>query len=138
MNRVMWFDIPASDINASAEFYARVFGWNVLPKHEKDSGDELSFRVAQTEASDLPHLPGKPGSINGGIVTRMIGISHPTILVEVEDIAEKLAEIVAAGGKPVADKKALPLADGYFAYVEDPDGNVIGLWEWMADPAAEA
>lgn len=135
MNRVMWFDIPVSDIDVGALFYSKVFGWNVLPKHDEDNDDALSFRIAQTDTSGLPHLPDKPGSINGGIVTRKIGISQPTILIEVEDIENKLTEIVAVGGKKITDKKALPLAYGYFAYAEDPDGNVIGLWEAMSDTA---
>jgi uncharacterized protein len=66
-------------------------------------------------------------------VTRSIGITQPTILIEVDDIAQKIEQVVAAGGRKVTDKKALPLAYGHFAYVQDPEGNVIGLWEWMSD-----
>lgn len=138
MNRVVWFDIPVSKVDEGSEFYSKVFGWSVLPRHEQDAGDELSFRVAQTAPSATPDRPDGPGAINGGIVTRAIGISQPTILVEVEDIATKLAEIVMAGGKLVTSKRALPLAHGHFAYAEDPDGNVIGLWEWAEQPASEA
>jgi predicted enzyme related to lactoylglutathione lyase len=45
MNRVMWFDIPFSDVNKGAEFYSKLFGWDVLPIDEKDGNDDLSFRV---------------------------------------------------------------------------------------------
>jgi uncharacterized protein len=138
MNRVVWFDIPVSHVDAGSDFYKKVFGWNVLPRDANDAGDELSFRVAQTAPSLTPDRPDKPGAINGGIVTRAIGISQPTILVEVEDINAKLTEIVMAGGKRVTSKRALPLAYGHFAYAEDPDGNVIGLWEWAEEPASEA
>lgn len=133
MNRVMWFDIPVSDVNKGAAFYSDVFGWNVLPLDDMDAQDDLSFRIAQTDTSDAPDRPNRPGAINGGIVTRSIGIMQPTILIEVDDIAQKIEEVMAAGGSKVTDKKALPLAYGHFAYVRDPEGNVIGLWEWMSD-----
>lgn len=131
MNQVMWFDIPARDLDASTDFYGKVFGWHVLARDENDSGNALSFRLAQTSPSTLPHQPDRPGAINGGIVTRDIGISQPTILIEVENLEEKLATLVAAGGQAMTARKALPLAGGYFAYAQDPDGNVIGLWEPM-------
>jgi predicted enzyme related to lactoylglutathione lyase len=135
MNRVVWFDIPVKNVDVGSDFYRKVFGWNVLPRDPSDTGDELSFRAAQTAPSTTPDRPDSPGAINGGIVTGTIGISHPTILLEVEDIAAKLDEIVIAGGKIVTNRRALPLAYGYFAYCEDPDGNVIGLWEWEDEPA---
>lgn len=64
-------------------------------------------------------------------MTRDIGIKQPTILIEVENIEEKIMKIVAAGGKVVKTKVHLPLAFGHFAYVTDSDGNVLGLWEWQ-------
>lgn len=76
MNRVTWFDIPASDINASAEFYTRVFGRNVLPKHEKDSGDELSFRVAQTDANGWQALMPRPDVVQDALFTCCIMRRH--------------------------------------------------------------
>lgn len=131
MNKVMWFDIPVRDLDAGAGFYQQVFGWEVRPRHPDDDGGALSFRVAST-ADTLPDgTPNTPGAINGGIVTRDIGIRQPTILVEVDDLEAALERIVDAGGCIVAQPRALPLAGGRFAYFEDPDGNISGLWQWL-------
>jgi predicted enzyme related to lactoylglutathione lyase len=131
MNKVMWFDIPANNIDASAVFYQNVFGWTVIDRHPDDNADALSFRIAQTAESDGP-MSKVSGAINGGLVTRDIGITQPTILIEVPNIDLKVKEVEAAGGFSVAAKRELPLAGGSFAYVQDLDGNVIGLWEWTA------
>lgn len=133
MDKVMWFDIPVRDLDAGAAFYQQVFGWDVRPRDPADEGGVLSFRVAHT-ADTLPDgTPHTVGAINGGIVTRDIGIRQPAVLVEVQDIERALARIVDAGGRIVTQARALPLAGGRFAYFEDPDGNVSGLWQWAAD-----
>ena len=36
--------------------------------------------------------------------------------------------IEAAGGKVVTPKVEM-MGMGYYAYIADPDGNVVGLWE---------
>lgn len=130
-NKVMWFDIPTDNIDKSAEFYGTIFGWDIQPKHKEDLSDSLSFRIALTSETGEKYAPVNPGAINGGLVTREIGITQPTILIEVENIEEKIKEILAAGGKVLKTKVHLPLAFGYFAYVTDPIGNVLGLWEWQ-------
>lgn len=129
MNRVMWFDIPSDDIDGAARFYGELFGWNVLPRDPQDAHSALGFRPAVTSASNDQLEPEVPGAINGGLVTRDIGITQPTILIEVDDILAKIEAVKAAGGSLVREKTHLPLAGGYFAYVTDPEGNVIGLWE---------
>lgn len=130
MNKVFWFDIPTNDIDQSAGFYNKLFGWDVQPRHPDDEKDALSFRMAFTSETDERYTPKTPGSVNGGVVTRDIGITQPTILIEVENVDEKIKEVLAAGGKIVREKVHLPLATGYFAYVTDPEGNIFGLWEW--------
>jgi predicted enzyme related to lactoylglutathione lyase len=130
MNKVMWFDIPANDLEASAKFYKKIFGWNILPADKREAKTALHFQAAITSPSSQETLtPNDAGAINGGIVTRNIGITQPTILIQVESIEEKIKKIQDAGGKLIKEKTHLPLAGGYFAYVTDPDENVIGLWE---------
>ncbi|GGN30309.1 hypothetical protein GCM10011609_88030 [Lentzea pudingi] len=130
MDKVFWFDVPVRDIDEASEFYHEVFGWEVRPKHSRDGDDALSFRMAFTAQTDDKNTPLKPGAINGGVVTRNIGITQPTILVEVDDVDEKIEKLLQAGGSMVTEKVSLPLANGNFAYAKDPDGNVLGLWEW--------
>ncbi|MGP3974223.1 VOC family protein [Streptomyces sp. 8N114] len=130
MNKVFWFDVPVHDIDRASDWYYEVFGWDIQPRHPKDGNDALSFRMAFTGETGDNWTPLRPGSVNGGVVTRDIGITQPTILIEVDSIDDKLKQLVNAGGGIVAEKVHLPLAAGYFAYVTDPDGNVLGLYEW--------
>jgi len=136
MDKVMWFDIPVHDLDAGARFYGQVFGWDVLPRDPSDPGSALSFRMARTGPSADDGMPASAGAIHGGIVTRDIGITQPAVLIEVDDLDRALERVREAGGRQVTPPRALPLAGGAFAYFEDPDGNVSGLWQWSADPAA--
>ena len=43
-----------------------------------------------------------------------------------DDIAAHLAKAEALGGKVVVPKVDLP--NGSFAWLGDPDGNIVGLW----------
>jgi predicted enzyme related to lactoylglutathione lyase len=45
----------------------------------------------------------------------------------VEDIGEHLAKAESLGGKVVVPKVNIP-GYGSFAWLSDPDSNVIGLW----------
>jgi predicted enzyme related to lactoylglutathione lyase len=131
MDKVMWFDIPLRDLDAGARFYQHVFGWEVGPRLPEEGGGALAFRVASTGPSGPDGLPSAAGSINGGLVSRDIGIRQPALLVEVQDLEATLARIVDAGGVQVTAPRTLAPAGGRFAYFEDPDGNVSGLWQWL-------
>ena len=52
----------------------------------------------------------------------------PVLVIDVESIDDKLAEIEKAGGS-VASPKAPVGEMGFAAYFTDPEGNVVGLWE---------
>lgn len=129
MNKVMWFDIPSDNIERSAEFYETLFGWKLLPRQTEEAKPSLDFRPALTIESDNELQPVQAGGINGGIVTRQLGITQPAFLVEVDDIEAKLVAIEQKGGSIITNKTHLKLAGGYFAYFHDPEGNVVGLWE---------
>jgi uncharacterized protein len=131
MDKVMWFDIPVRDLDEGARFYGAVFGWDVQPRAGSDGDAALDFRVACTAATAPDGTPAVAGAINGGIVSRDIGIRQPAMLVEVADIDAALARVVAEGGCVVTRPRDLAPAGGRFAYFEDPDGNVSGLWEWL-------
>ncbi len=132
MGKVMWFDIPVRDLEAAKGFYQHVFGWEIGPR-QSDTEDALAFRVAHTAPTTPEGTPVVAGAINGGLVTREIGIRQPTVLVEVDNLESALARISAAGGLQVSAPRTLAAAGGRFAYFEDPDGNISGLWEWLPD-----
>lgn len=113
-------EIPTSSPKNARKFYGNVFGW--------------SFR----EIPELNYVlfTAGDGSIGGGLwdpppgVPRMI-----TNYVSVDDLDEMVEKVKSQGGKLVHPKSQVPGA-GCFALVADPDGNVFGLWQNAATPAA--
>lgn len=70
-------------------------------------------------------LPYLPSEINRP------GIAH--LAFEVDDVAATMAEIISAGGKAVGElvRAAYPnQIEAVFAYVRDPEGNIIELQSW--------
>jgi predicted enzyme related to lactoylglutathione lyase len=52
----------------------------------------------------------------------------PVVVVDVESIDATLARVTELGGSTVLGKQ--PVGEmGSTAYVRDPEGNVVGLWE---------
>ncbi|MBJ7453168.1 MAG: VOC family protein, partial [Blastococcus sp.] len=73
--------------------------------------------------------PTESGFINGGMLGReMAATRHPVLVVDVPSIDAMLARIPELGGSVVAGKTAVGEM-GFAAYVSDPEGNVVGLWE---------
>ncbi|MDO8649273.1 MAG: hypothetical protein Q7R81_05840 [Candidatus Peregrinibacteria bacterium] len=73
-------------------------------------------------------MPLKPGAINGGIMKRTEVAKAPIFAINVSSIDDKVKEVEKAGGKVVMPKMDM-MGMGFYAYVTDPSGNVVGLWE---------
>ncbi len=106
-------DIPVTDLGRSREFYGGLFGW--------------SFQ-------EFPGFEGypmwrAPNQISGGgLAPRGEGFTAPRSYVEVDSIDEVLAKVVASGGRVTMPKGNID-ATSWWAAIEDPDGNEIGLYE---------
>jgi len=62
------------------------------------------------------------------LAREMAATRHPVVVVDVPSIDETLKRIPDLGGSVVAGKTAVGEM-GFAAYVSDPEGNVVGLWE---------
>ena len=52
----------------------------------------------------------------------------PVLTIDVDSIERRLDKVEASGGKTVEGKQ--PVGDmGFTAYINDSEGNLIGLWE---------
>ena len=131
MNRVIHFEIHASDPEKSAEFYKSVFGWEI----RKWDSPTMEYWVIMT-GPDIKEgeVAGKPG-INGGIVKRMgaspaagAAVSAFVCTIGVSSVDEYLKKIEAAGGKIALPKMAIP-GLAWLAYGIDIDGNIFGIFE---------
>ena len=120
MDPVVHFELPADDRERANQFYTSVFGWEIDPIPV--NGD--TYLTATTSPIDDEHMHEAAGAI----IERAGEIVAPIITIEVDSIDERIPRIEDAGGDSVAPKDKVP-GLGFYAYVRDPEGNVIGLWE---------
>jgi predicted enzyme related to lactoylglutathione lyase len=120
-NKVVLFEIPASDFKKAKEFYEKVFDWKI-----ELWGDEGA--MAYTTAVDKDQNPVEPGAINGGFYKRKSNSDHPSFGVQTDSIDETLQAIEKAGGKITTPKHAIG-EWGFMADFTDPEDNLITLWE---------
>ena len=115
MGRPNHFEIPVDDPDRAEQFYAKAFGWTF----NRFEGAPEYYGLANTGETN-------PG-INGALYQR--GTDTPVVLtMSVESVDESLAQIEALGGKVVHPKSAIP-AMGWYANVDDTEGNRIGIFQ---------
>jgi predicted enzyme related to lactoylglutathione lyase len=127
MDKVVHFEIPVDDSARAKAFYGSIFGWQL---DDVDMGGGNIYTGVCTVPIDENHMPTVPGAINGGMARRNDDLRSPTITINVSSIDEYGKRIEAAGGKLLKGKSEIPQM-GYYAYIADTEGNVIGLWEDM-------
>jgi uncharacterized glyoxalase superfamily protein PhnB len=113
--QLCYLQIPADDVEVSARFYERVFGWSVEPP---GAGFEAPGLIGQW-------ITDRPASPEAG----------PVGWITVPDVKDALADAVA-GGATLRDE---PTPDGprVLASFLDPAGNLVGIVQ-LGDHAAPA
>ena len=120
--RVVHFEIPYDDGERARRFYAEAFDWQL----QEMPGMEYTL-VASGPTGDTG--PSEPGFINGGMLAREESAAPgPVVVLDVPSIDAALATVERLGGSTVVPKRPVG-AMGFTAYVQDPEGNVVGLWE---------
>jgi uncharacterized protein len=110
-------DIPVSDTGAGARFYGGLFGWHIA-------------EAPGFEGYPMWQAPNKISG--GGLAPREEGFTQPRSYVEVDSIDESVAKVTELGGKILMEKS--PISEtSWWAIFEDPDGNVMGLYEGTTD-----
>ena len=108
--KLSYIQIPATDVEKTATFYADVFGWTL-----RGGKQHRSF----TDAS---------GELIGAFMPERAISREPGILpyIYVESVDGALERIAAHGG----EVDTPPYAEGALrvARFRDPSGNVIGIW----------
>jgi predicted enzyme related to lactoylglutathione lyase len=121
--RVVHFEIPYDDGDRARNFYKEMFDWQLMTM------PEMGGYTLVTSGPSGDQGPTEPGFINGGMLSReQAATSGPVVVVDVPSIDASLEKISGLGGAVVAPKTAVGDM-GFAAYVKDPEGNVIGLWE---------
>jgi hypothetical protein len=124
---VVHFEIPADEPERAIEFYKSLFGWNIQP-----FGDPPTYWLVSTVPTDETGMPARRG-VNGGLMKKMHPQQPFANYISVEDVEEYAQKAVELGGQVALPKQAVP-GMGWFSYVKDTEGNIIGLWE--NDPSA--
>lgn len=117
---VVHFEIPADDVERARTFYNKAFGWkvNAIPG--------MPYTIFHTTPTDPKGMVQTPGNINGGMLQRQAPIQNLVITIQVADVEASCKAIVKAGGKVVRPKAAVQ-GIGFSAYVQDTEGNTVGL-----------
>ncbi len=127
MDKVQHFEIPTDDIDRARTFYETSFGWKTAKWPMPDGSAYIGL---YTGPMDEKNMPKEPGFINGGMFKRggKFPVTGPTIAVVVDDIDTALEKVKAAGGSIKMEKMEMS-GMGWYAYVDDPEGNTIGVWQ---------
>ena len=129
MDPIVHFEIPVKNLDGARSFYGSCFGWKLQDWPMPDGS--VYVGVHTTPIDEKTRMPLKPGAINGGIMQSNDDVKNvrgAVIAVNVPSIDEKVKAVEAAGGKVVKPKVDM-MGMGFYAYIADPDGNVLGLWE---------
>ena len=116
------FEIHATDVPAACAFYGGLFGWTFAPMH---GGEDVDYCLIEG--------PGIGAGVTVGLMRRTGDTPEPgapirggTMTFEVGNCDASYAWALNNGGA-----EALPPADypgiGRCAYVEDGQGNVVGM-----------
>lgn len=110
--KICYIEMPATDVQRSAEFYEKVFGWQT--RKRGDGAIAFDDGVGQVSGTWVTGRP--PAEIPGLLIYIMVDSVETTI----EAITAHGGEVVQAIG---ADAPEIT------ARFRDPGGNVIGLYQ---------
>ena len=128
---VVHFEIPADQPERAVKFYQELFGWEI--QHYKGTaGGGIDYWMVRTVPTDAEGRPSRPG-VNGGIMGRMFPGQAPVNYISVPDVNEFVQKAERLGAKVLMPKMPVP-GMGWFAQLNDPEGNVLAIWEH--DPSA--
>ena len=110
--KICYIEMPATDIARSADFYTRVFGWQI--RRRGDGSTAFDDGVGQVSGT---WILGRPAASAPGLL----------VYIMVDSAAATVEAIVAHGGEIVQPIGAD--APEITARFRDPAGNVIGLYQ---------
>jgi predicted enzyme related to lactoylglutathione lyase len=112
--KICYLEIPTTDVETSANFYTKIFGWNVRLR-----GDGACAFDDTTGAVSGSWVLDRPPSSEPGILTYIM----------VDNIDTTLTEITKAGGQVVTPRTSIGSGSEACATFRDPAGNILGLYQ---------
>jgi len=111
--KVCYLEIPANRVEDSATFYSSIFGWEVRQRGDGNLAFDDAGSVSGTWVRESDRTPG----------------GRTRIYIMVDDIAQSLRHIEAAGGRVLTPRTEIASGAGAFAVFADPAGNEFGLYQ---------
>ena len=112
--QIVHVDIPAEDPGTASRFYADLFGWQVQPLP--------SMSYVRFES---------PNGVTGGFVEPGGTVDHRLgemlVYVASDDVDADLRRAEQLGARTLVPRTEIPRT-GWFAVLEDPAGNRLGLF----------
>src|SRR6266480_2840829 len=113
---IVWFEIPADNVERAKSFYSSLFGWKI----EKFPGPMEYWHIDTGGSDDSP---------DGGLMKRQQPQQQGiTSYINVPSVDQFAAKVQKLGGKICMPKTPVPQM-GYFAICQDPENNTFALWE---------
>lgn len=113
-----WIDTAQPDPDATAAFYAAVFGWEFADHGSAENGRR--YLVASLDGRQVAAVASPPAGVAGSPAWN----TH----VAVDDVEAAVARVRDAGGAVLAEPSDL-FDLSRMAWCADPDGARFGLWE---------
>jgi hypothetical protein len=113
---VVHVEIPAANVEAAGKFYQELFGWKIQY--------DPTLNYSMWEASDGDSYGGFPQ------VSDEAPAGHVLVYIASDDIDADLKKVEQLGGKVLHPRAEIPQT-GWFAFFQDPTGNVLGLYTSM-------
>ena len=112
--KICYLEIPAVTEEASARFYSSIFGWTTRKRGDGALAfDDTTGGVSGTWVKESDRTPDE----------------QTRIYIMVDNIADSLQKIQAAGGRVVTPRTDIAPGAGAFAVFADPAGSEFGLYE---------
>lgn len=112
---IVHVEIPAANVDSAAEFYGRLFGWQIQPMPE------------------MNYTMWEDGSGSGGGFPQ-VSAENPAgrvlVYIDSDDIDMDLEKVVQLGGTVLHEKTEIP-GMGWYGIFKDPTGNVLALYKGM-------
>lgn len=113
-------ELPADDAGRARRFYEGLLGWDFSEMPEFPDYFLFSFGAIE--------------SAGGAIGIRDQSAPHQLRLyIEVDSIDALLPKVPSLGGKVVEPKAEIP-GQGWYAVIDDTEGNQLGLYENLPKP----
>ena len=112
---VVHVEIPAENAEAAGKFYADLFGWKI------QSVPEMNYVMWEDGTGAGGGFPQVSEDSPAGRVL---------IYIDSDDIEADLKKVAQLGGKVLHPKTEIPQM-GWYAILEDPTGNALGLYTSM-------